>query len=117
MRILLSSAFAAQLVLVAVSADIPVATREPPSVPDARALSLSISDGAHGGTDGVYFLPPLVEDPEFDGIFDPDRAPTVQVCQLTDAGCDPVIATFTQESGTGSETVRVDTVAEHYVAK
>ncbi|MFW6206908.1 MAG: hypothetical protein ACOC5J_03135 [Gemmatimonadota bacterium] len=75
----------------------------------------SISDGAHGGADGFYFLPPLVDAPTYEGTFDPDRSPTVEICTLTEAGCDPVIASFTRETGPGSETVRVDTVGEHYV--
>ncbi|MGH7588580.1 MAG: hypothetical protein ACRELU_08305, partial [Gemmatimonadota bacterium] len=47
---------------------------ESPSAVEAQAFPAprpAISDAAHGGRDGFYFLPPLVPKPEFDGTFDP----------------------------------------------
>lgn len=82
---------------------------------ETPAVQPSIRDGAHDGPEGFYFLPPLGEEPTFDGTFDPDRSPTVETCELTETGCGAVIATFTRDTGPGSETVRVDTVAEQYV--
>lgn len=36
---------------------------------------LSMSDAAHNGTSHFYFLPPLVPQPRFAGVFDPARSP------------------------------------------
>lgn len=113
---LLSSLLAAAQLLFTAGCENPPLTLDSPSPgSDAPVVRPSISDGAHGGADGFYFLPPLVDEPAYEGTFDPDRSPTVGICTLTETGCDPVIASFTRETGPGSETVRVDTAAEHYV--
>lgn len=89
--------------------------RAVPTAPDAPpSLQPSISDGAHGGNEHVFFLPPLVPEPEYTGTFDATRSPTVHICELDGSGCTATVAEFTLETGPGSETVRVDTVAEHY---
>lgn len=82
------------------------------------ALTLSCpppSAVEHGGQEHFHFLPPLVPQPEFAGTFDPSRDPVVEICALEASGCEPVITEFTMERGPGSEAVRVDTTAEHYI--
>lgn len=71
--------------------------------------SLAISDGAHGGAAGFYFLPPLVAEPEYDGIFDPAREPEVRiVCTgASGPGC-PILRSFI------TPTIKVDVDAESY---
>ena len=56
--------------------------------------TLAISDGAHGGNPFVFFLPPLVPQPAFDGTFAPDADPTVAICTLVDNACGTVVTTF-----------------------
>lgn len=74
----------------------------------------SISDGAHRGRPGFYFLPPLAPEPETDGVFDPLREPLVSICRLDGAVCDSLLAEYTKESGPDSVRVEVDPVAEAY---
>lgn len=91
----------------------PVET-EPDASP-ATFAAYSVLDAAHDGVDHFFFLPPLVEQPDIEGSFDPDRSPTVSICALDEASCVATIAEFTLEEGAGSETVRVDTDSEHYL--
>jgi RHS repeat-associated protein len=67
-----------------------------------------ISDGAHGGTKGFYFLPPISWRPRFTGRFDPSLKPVVRIDQI-----DPrtgatrrTLVTFTSTDGRGSERIR-----------
>lgn len=55
----------------------------PLATPDALAF---ISDGAHGGTVGFYFLPPLARNPSATGDFDPGLSPVVDILCVS-AGC------------------------------
>jgi hypothetical protein len=73
----------------------------------------AISDGAHNGTQGFYFLAPIVKAPSFGGTFDPSLAPVVLICETT--ACNAFHVTFTMTEGAGSETVRLDEENEHYV--
>jgi hypothetical protein len=73
----------------------------------------TISDGAHNGTEGFYFLPPMVRNPDYSGTFDPNLSPVVEICE-TPACVGPHHATFSKTEGTGSEIVRLDKAAEHY---
>ena len=91
------------------------AAEEPATV--ARRELAVISDAVHsGGTEGFFFLPPLVPDPSASGGFVADIAPVVRIDRL-DAQfvTTATIAEFTMATGPGSETVRVDPVAEHYI--
>jgi hypothetical protein len=72
-----------------------------------------ISDGTHGGTDGFYFLPPMVKSPAFAGTFDPTLSPVVEVCETT--ACAEIHKIFTMTEGDGSELVRLDEDKEHYI--
>lgn len=42
---------------------------------------LGVSDDAHGGDMGLYFLPPLVKQPNFSGSFDPTAIPIVEISE------------------------------------
>jgi hypothetical protein len=46
---------------------------------DVAGPQLAVSDGAHGGLEGFYFFPPIVPTPTFDGVFNPDVRPRVNV--------------------------------------
>jgi hypothetical protein len=80
-----------------------------PAVP-----SPSILDAAHGGRPHFYFLPPLVPQPTYSGIFDPARSPTVRICRVNGLLCGTTIAEYTLASGPDSVTVQIDSVAEAY---
>lgn len=54
----------------------------PTAPPEPRPLA-AISDGAHAGTRGFYFLPPLVPTPTFAGTFNASLAPSVEICKLS----------------------------------
>ncbi len=82
-----------------------VACQDQPS-PTAAKLSALISDGAHQGNTHFYFLPPMVPQPSFSGVFNPGLEPVVQICELSSTGCS-TIASFTTTTGPGSETVRI----------
>jgi PKD repeat protein len=77
----------------------------------------AISDAAHLGTAGFYFLPPVVPDPGATGTFDASFLPftTVRICELGLTGClTPALVEYTSTSGSGSETLRVTTDEELY---
>jgi alpha-tubulin suppressor-like RCC1 family protein len=79
------------------------------------AASQTISDGAHGGSSRVYFLPPLVPHPTYSGTFDasafgPNSSDQVYVCVLAGSVCGNQVATF------GPGGVQMDPVAETYQA-
>jgi surface protein len=90
------------------------ADREGPTAPAFPVDALhSLSDGAHGGTDGFFFLPPMVRSPAHGGAFDAGLSPVVEVCAPT--GCGTLHARFSMSEGVGSERVRVDPDGEHYI--
>jgi hypothetical protein len=51
--------------------------------PDSAVPSGAISDGAHGGNLHFFFLPPIVDEPDPEGEFNPGLGPVVQICELT----------------------------------
>ena len=63
-------------------------------------------------TDGFYFLAPMVKDSEYSGIFDGGLSPVVEICETTT--CENIHASYDMY-GEGSEQVRVDEDAEHYI--
>jgi len=79
------------------------------------APNFAIADAARAYKAGFYWLPPMVADPLYAGTFDAELAPTVEICELVDGACGPVIATYTMTTGPGSETVRLDLDDEHYI--
>lgn len=70
-----------------------------------------VSDGAHGGTGGFYFLSPLMSDPVTSGSFDPALSPAVRICALAGTDCGVTIASFDANT---SPAVTVDTKEESY---
>ena len=79
--------------------------------------SVSISDARHpSGNPHFYFLPPLAPALTYGGTFDPTLAPVVIICEWSGTACvgEP-IATFSTESGGGSERVRVEPADEQYI--
>ena len=73
----------------------------------------AVSDAAHGGTAGFYFLPPMVKSPSYGGIFDPTLTPVVEIFESTE--CINLHTSFSMDEGEGSEIVRVDEIEEHYL--
>jgi hypothetical protein len=91
-----------------------------PNLVSALPTSLDLSDAAHGGRNGFYFLPPLVSAPRYTGLSDPNQLPTVAVCELVapntaTAHCGTVVTAFSRTSGTGSELVRYDDASQQYI--
>lgn len=81
---------------------------------DAPAPFASISDGAHGGTPGFNWLPPMVSNPGATGTFDAALSPVVEVCAISGTACAPV-ATYTTTSGPAGEKVVVKASESHYM--
>ncbi|MBN2573165.1 MAG: hypothetical protein JXP73_01245, partial [Deltaproteobacteria bacterium] len=83
--------------------------------PPEKATRPLILDDAHGGSNGLYFLPPMVPQPVLQGTFVGDLSPAVQIDELDGPGGAILreVATFTMSTGPGSETVRVGD--DHYV--
>lgn len=75
--------------------------------PSAGGPRATISDAAHGGNPGFYFLPPMVANPSYSGVFDPNQPAEVEICELAGPVCGPVLVTYTTTTGQGSERVRV----------
>ncbi|MBI4508362.1 MAG: hypothetical protein HY698_01920 [Deltaproteobacteria bacterium] len=96
-------------------ASLSCSSREPaPVTPVATSMQGIISDEAHSsGQVGFFWLPPLATPPALQGAFDATQKPVVTITPLT-PGANP-IAMFTTSSGPGSETVRVDPVAQQYI--
>jgi hypothetical protein len=80
---------------------------EPPPF-GAPAPSLAILDAAHGGSSGLYFLPPIVPAPTYSGTFDATQSPVVTICALVGGSCGATVATFS-----GSQ-IKVDLEAQSY---
>jgi alpha-tubulin suppressor-like RCC1 family protein len=76
-----------------------------------------ILDGANGGNTRFFFLQPLVPNAASPaGTFDADLDPVVEICELDGSACGSTVASYTRSTGAGSETIRVDVVAEQYIA-
>jgi len=89
---------------------------KPATAPAPGRPQFEISDAGHGtGTPGFYFLPPMVAAPTFTGTFVSGLTLEVEICVWNGTACDALIATFSTNTGTGSETVRVDTENEQYI--
>jgi alpha-tubulin suppressor-like RCC1 family protein len=77
------------------------------TAPNGGPPSFDIADAARDYKDGFYWLPPIVRQPTVSGTFDATLSPTVEICELVDGACGPVIATYTMTSGPGGELVRL----------
>ena len=80
--------------------------------PSPQAAKL---DGANGGNPHFFFLPPVVANPTYSGVFNPNLAPTLEVCattaQDTDGHCASLVAkfyTFAPSGQTAQITIDVD---------
>jgi len=78
------------VVVAGVIVGILAACRDQQSVTAARpGLSADFSDGrSTGGNPHFFFLPPLVSQPTFSGVFNSQIQPVVDICQLNAAGTD-----------------------------
>lgn len=56
---------------------------------DVQGPAAAIIDGSTTGIPGFYFLPPLVQEPEVTGAFDPTLEPAMRVCELVGSACRP----------------------------
>ena len=86
-------------------------TAFPERAPDAAML---ISDGAHAGTPGFYFLAPLVPAPAFGGAFAPNLYPVAHIYPGTTCEGSGWIAAF--NGSTGAAGISMDLAGESYGA-
>jgi YVTN family beta-propeller protein len=83
------------------------------SAPTFAEEASPISDGAHGGTEGFYFLPPMVNNPAVGDTFDAALQPVVEICATV--ACDEFHASYSMTEGSASEVVRLVEEDEHYI--
>ena len=88
---------------------------EGPVTLEPTGPSFEISDGANLGNDHFFFLPPMVANPTTSGVFDGSLSPELEICVWDGSMCGATLAIFNANAGPGSETIRVNTVDEHYV--
>jgi surface protein len=72
----------------------------------------AISDGAHDGLVGFYFLSPMVSSPSYGGTFDAALSPVVEICETP--ACEAFHAVFSMTDGTTSDRVELDAEGEAY---
>lgn len=72
-----------------------------------------IYDAAHGGTEGFYFLPPMVKSPLFSGTFDSNLSPVVEIFESP--ASNTLHTKFTMEDGDNPDLLKVDIENEHYL--
>lgn len=77
------------------------------------ATPAAIVDGAHGGNPYFFFLPPIVPQPEYSGIFDPHQFPVVEICLLGGSECESHLTSFV--TGSGAQDIRVEEDEEIYI--
>jgi len=107
------------VLLAAACTDSPVTPR-PSHVSSALPASHQLTDAAHGGRAGFFFLPPMVKQPVFAGSSDASQSPLVLVCEWGTANgaaprCLTIVAQFSMAGGTASESVRYDATSQQYV--
>lgn len=115
------------LMLAAFAVTLGACSSDPMSGPIApQQPHVDISDAETMGNAHFFFLPPLVASPSTNGVVDGTLAPEITVCDLGTAlptratPCDPlaqpsVVARFTTTEGTGSQIIRYDGNAHHYI--
>jgi hypothetical protein len=82
--------------------------------PTVSGPSFEIADAANDYKAGFYWLPPMAPQPSVNGTFDAALSPTVEICELVDNACGPVIANYTTTTGPDGEIVRLSVDDEHY---
>ena len=83
------------------------------TAPNASLPSFAIADAPRDYKRGFYWLPPMVKQPDATGTFDASLSPTVEICELVDNACGPVVAIYTTTSGPGGELVRIQDEQYH----
>jgi len=81
-----------RIVLLSLTCALVVGCQDQRSPTAVRPPSALLMDGAHnGGNQHFFFLPPLVPQPSFSGVFNPKLKPVVRICELdvstTPAAC------------------------------
>jgi alpha-tubulin suppressor-like RCC1 family protein len=85
------------------------------TAPNVGLPSFDIADAARDYKSGFYWLPPMVNHPTVSGTFDATLSPTVEICELIDGACGPVLATYTLTSGPNGEFVRLQDDQHYHV--
>lgn len=90
-----------------------------PIAAPTRGASFSIYDGAHGGSDRFYFLPPLVSNPKIGPANDEAIFPalTVTVCALSGTSCvagDPIVRYLPSNDASGKGDCTCGGSREHH---
>ena len=78
----------------------------------SQSSILGVYDDAHGGNEGLYFLPPMVKQPSFSGTFNSKLSPIVEVSD--DFSFNSLHVSFSTE-GSGPRSIRVDIADELYI--
>jgi len=90
------------------------ADQSSPTLAHPPEIRADLSDGAHGGGTGFYFLPPMLPQPATRGDFDADLAPRVSICLMRQGLCSAVLAEYTRTSGTDAARVQLRASESHY---
>lgn len=86
-----------------------------PEEPALPGPAFQIQDAVHNsGNRHFFFLPPLVPQPQFTGVFDATESPVVTLCRWTGTACGTLVAQFSKTSSTGASVVRVDVAGQAY---
>src|SRR5690242_1266039 len=78
-----------RIALFSLSAALIIACQDQRSMTGVKPPSALLSDGSTSGNIHFFFLPPLVKQPSFSGVFNPALKPIVVICQL-DVGPPPL---------------------------
>lgn len=91
------------------------AERPLPLQPTVPGPAFQIQDAVHNsGNRHFFFLPPLVPQPRYSGVFDATESPVITLCRWTGTACSTIVAQLSMTSGTGSQVVRVDLAGQAY---
>lgn len=77
-------------------------------------LPASVADGASGGNEHFFFLPPVVADPLTNGEFDSTLNPILLLADLSVPESAPLTFSMADSANSESEPIRVDTENEWY---
>jgi len=80
--------------------------------PGEEEPELPIVDGAHGGNQSFFFLPPLIQEPIFSG--EPESELDL-VIEIIDLSAENFLASFSTSYGEGPELIRYDSEEGHYI--
>jgi len=78
-----------RIVLLSLAGALIIACQDHRSMTGVKPPSALLSDGSNSGNTHFFFLPPLVKQPSFSGVFNPALKPIVLICQL-DVGPAPL---------------------------